>query len=935
MNMLSLIFLPAALAAGSCSQSTARDLLLLQRDRGMLSRAASDLEQRAHNRGQLSMMDQTLRWKDPGDRDREASMKIPDAATNVEIVIAHHSENLSWLSELAGLNVTIYTNGFFEESELREESKLPVTDLSIQQIPNVGRESHAYLYHIVHNYDHLANWTVFTQAGEPSFGYRGHRSGGGHLLAGDRFENYLTPQPSGSRFVYTSAVHLPSMNHILRAAYCINDAQLEGVDAETCPRNASLWTPWWDIGDFSHYIAMKIEEQHGEQALDFYQNYINPGYNRSEVTAFFAQGARFAVSDQVIKQRPKADYERLLALVSTDEDAYAGYFMEWFWSELFLGHQEPCRVPAHIQPVSHSEALDALANRFTTSVHRILERRAEGVSGDLLDVSGISGDVSGVSGGISGGGISGGVSGGISGDVSGGISGGVMETSTTEASSPVTETSTTVPSWGSGGSDGFGPQKISLDVVVRDFKAEHPDFQSFDGHSEGLVMTKLGDDKKPVFKGGSQLSSKDNFDQWFRDVPAVNRRLDLKIDFNMTENGSYVHEDSSFFPADGLGWNDSTIALDGKPHNFYFTLEMHTSFIYQGGELFTFRGDDDVWVFIDGHLVIDLGGVHNPMERTVVVDSLNLTLGTVASLDFFFAERRCCGSQFRVETSIMPVKSTCTIWGDPHVDVFDNGLFDAAERVEPLGIFTSGDYWLVKSRDVLIQGRYGTTIFSQGQSSLLALALTGPFLANHTLIIEPDEGKIALDGQAILEDFPSEFVQPFTRIRYEEGKKHIYEVLKGYPVKLIRGFMLRSVELTVNRWPKHLDAIIRMPQQFGGQDGHCGNFNFNVSDDSSDQIAKRVGQTVPQGESLFPRDHFSPAAPEQNRSLEDCDPEVQKDAQESCQALNGTRSFMTVQTCIFDYCFGSASRIVAEDLIVEQEVQSMEHEQQQDLELAL
>jgi len=111
MNMLSLIFLPAALAAGSCSQSTARDLLLLQRDRGMLSRAASDLEQRAHNWGQLSMMDQTLRWKDSGGRDR--AMKIPET-TNVEIVLAHHSENLSWLSELAGLNVTLYTNGFFE-----------------------------------------------------------------------------------------------------------------------------------------------------------------------------------------------------------------------------------------------------------------------------------------------------------------------------------------------------------------------------------------------------------------------------------------------------------------------------------------------------------------------------------------------------------------------------------------------------------------------------------------------------------------------------------------------------------------------------------------------------------------------------------------------------------------------------------------------------
>ena len=68
--------------------------------------------------------------------------------------------------------------------------------------------------------DSLADWTVFSQAGEPSFGYKGHRSGGGHLLAGDTFANYLKPDATGARFVYTSMVHLPTMNHLLRAAYC-------------------------------------------------------------------------------------------------------------------------------------------------------------------------------------------------------------------------------------------------------------------------------------------------------------------------------------------------------------------------------------------------------------------------------------------------------------------------------------------------------------------------------------------------------------------------------------------------------------------------------------------------------------------------------------------------------------------------------------------
>ena len=132
--------------------------------------------------------------------------------------------------------------------------------------------------------------------------------------------------------------------------------------------------------------------------------------------------------------------------------------------------------------------------------------------------------------------------------------------------------------------------------------------------------------------------------------------------------------------------------------------------------------------------MIDLGGVHNPMEKTFDVDSLNLTeagcqilcfcvaqsisaiskchvysasgeslQGAAVSLSFFFAERRCCGSEFRVETSIVPVKGECTIWGDPHISIFDSGLF-GAEPEPPINILTSGDYWLVKNPDISIQG---------------------------------------------------------------------------------------------------------------------------------------------------------------------------------------------------------------------------------------
>jgi len=335
-------------------------------------------------------------------------------ASQVEVVLAHHSEDLTWLSHIPGnVGMHVYTKG--PEMQL----DLPMAPgISLHRLPNVGRESHTYLSHIVNNYENLADWTVFTQAGEPSFGYKGHRSGGGHLMAGDSFLNYLEPDSSGSRFVYTSAVQLPSMNHVLRASYCINDDQLEGGVATTCPAEASQWSPWWDIGEFRNVISSKVHSQHGDKVMDFYRQYINPEHIGDELVAFFPQGARFAVSREKIQQRPKADYERLLATLSDNEDSYAGYYMEWLWSELFLGHQEPCSLPARHAPVSHAQAMSKLIENFPSSVARHLS--TGGVSG-----SGISGGISsGISGGISGG-VSGGISGGISGGVSGGISGGV------------------------------------------------------------------------------------------------------------------------------------------------------------------------------------------------------------------------------------------------------------------------------------------------------------------------------------------------------------------------------------------------------------------------------------------------------------------------------------------------------------------------------
>jgi fibro-slime domain-containing protein len=197
----------------------------------------------------------------------------------------------------------------------------------------------------------------------------------------------------------------------------------------------------------------------------------------------------------------------------------------------------------------------------------------------------------------------------------------------------------------------------SLHLTIRDFTEMHPDFEHFMGSGlDGIVEDQLGSDHKPVYAhdGPTALTTgPDEFDQWYRDVPGVNQHLEVSIQFMEQAGGGYLYDNSDFFPIDGMGFGNGP---NGAAHNYLFTTEAHTLFTYKGGERFTFRGDDDLWIFVNGKLAVDIGGLHAPLEESIDFDrdknKLGIEVGKTYPMDIFHAERHTVQSNFRIETTI-------------------------------------------------------------------------------------------------------------------------------------------------------------------------------------------------------------------------------------------------------------------------------------------
>eukprot|EP00930_Biecheleria_cincta_P032893 TRINITY_DN2278_c0_g1_i2.p1 TRINITY_DN2278_c0_g1~~TRINITY_DN2278_c0_g1_i2.p1 ORF type:complete len:780 (-),score=102.97 TRINITY_DN2278_c0_g1_i2:98-2437(-) len=234
---------------------------------------------------------------------------------------------------------------------------------------------------------------------------------------------------------------------------------------------------------------------------------------------------------------------------------------------------------------------------------------------------------------------------------------------------------------------------------------------------------------------------------------------------------------------------------------------------------------------------------------------------------------------------------SCLIWGDPHIRTFDKAFHSN---------FAEGIYWIVKSPTVSIQGRYLATPHTNGLSAMNQITVGGNFLSNCVVSVGPlTNGQIKLNGQVILQNFPSNYDDSKCGIKLEYNSQGelVDKAQTQYEkqIHIVHMQLPSGVQIEVMRWANHINVRISMHSVDGGMLGGCGNCNGNAADDSATPLA------VAPSEMLFHTQ--TPVKPNPGKSINDCEPSRKTQAEDLCKKQQPSATGPVLEACVFDVCF--------------------------------
>jgi len=249
------------------------------------------------------------------------------------------------------------------------------------------------------------------------------------------------------------------------------------------------------------------------------------------------------------------------------------------------------------------------------------------------------------------------------------------------------------------GSTSVEPSTLNVPIVYRDFKGNdlaggHVDFENINNSQIGMVTSTLVNNKPQLIDtnnyGSAHTSIKNraSFAQWYSDSTLA-KTVVAKLPMTRIAAGTYEYDNQNFFPLDGTGWQAASVPVaDREPsrtnsHNFSFTSEVRYWFRWNGSENLKFRGDDDVWVFVNGTLAVDLGGVHGAQSAEITLTpafNTSKALGMVQDGTYevvvLQAERHTTASSYRLTLKgFNTQKSVCD-------DLCGDGMTSSAEQCD-------------------------------------------------------------------------------------------------------------------------------------------------------------------------------------------------------------------------------------------------------------